>query len=550
MISPIEIEGRPPRRLCVQWLAAGVLSVTASAQAVVMELSGVQPREGYNDLHPLPDVDGDGVLDFMVTSFATLDGYAAILSGATFMRIGTGSWDVVSPSASRPVPDVDGDGVPDVVTGADSIVNQVRYYNALTGATIATRNIPTGFYFLPAATTPLDDVDVDGYADFAFTSPFGDVAIVSGRTLDVVRFHLIGAQFTNGSVQGKVAACGDVNGNGSSDYALAFWLGNHVPVIDGLTGAEIRRYSGGALSPPFAPQLEGFGTTVANVGDIDGDGAVDLLVASNRQYTQLLTGQNANDPSRLYGISGATGAVLWRLEGLPLSGGVLAHEFYSGAWGGGDVDADGFMDVLTSTSIRSGRDGSLLWRFIANDPQDPLHLYQASGYVPMRLLRDVNGDGIDDWIMGGAFANGLRGEILIMGGASVRRAVVCAGSTNGFGNEALLEWSGPLAIGRSHTEVVVSNALPLSPGLVFVGQPLLPPPGSQAWLCVGAPAQRLGAPLSCNALGTLTLRIDWTQPWAQALAPGVTHHIQTVYRNPTAVTGLATSSALQLVLSP
>ena len=128
--------------------------------------------------------------------------------------------------------------------------------------------------------------------------------------------------------------------------------------------------------------------------DVDGDGVSDFIV-----------GAPSTEPGAAYVFSGATGSLIYRIEGLP------RDEFQGKFFGAseamaGDLNADSRGDFLVGdTFVRtisafSGADGSLI--------------YQVSGIIAdlgdrsfgesLSAGKDVDGDGTSDFITGGHLA--------------------------------------------------------------------------------------------------------------------------------------------------
>ncbi len=211
-----------------------------------------------------------------------------------------------------------------------------------------------------------------------------------------------GADFTGGIA----VALGDVTGDGFPDLATAAGAGgaSHIKVYDGLTGAEV--YSFFAYDPSFRD-----GAYVA-VGDVDGDGRADIVTGAGFNggpHVKVFSGRDlsllasffAYDSSFRNGVRVGTADVNGDgkadvVTGAGPGGGphvkvfdvahglatlqsyfAYAATFTGGVYvGGGDVDGDGFDDVITGAAsggsghvrVVSGRTGADLANFFAFSP--------------------------------------------------------------------------------------------------------------------------------------------------------------------------------------
>ena len=140
---------------------------------------------------------------------------------------------------------------------------------------------------------------------------------------------------------------------------------------------------------------DNFGTSVSGAGDVNGDGFADLIVGA------WLDDNNGTNNGSAQVFSGADGSVLYTFNGSS-----IGDSFGFSVSGAGDVDGDGFADLIvgapndnnngqTSGSARvlSGSDGSVLYNFDGDSAEDFFGI-SVSG------AGDVNGDGLADFIVG------------------------------------------------------------------------------------------------------------------------------------------------------
>jgi hypothetical protein len=131
------------------------------------------------------------------------------------------------------------------------------------------------------------------------------------------------------------------------------------------------------------------GDRVASIGDLDGDGAADLLVSDPDWYDGLHP-----DAGAVFVRSGRDGSVLWSVFG-----GDANWFFGEGLARLGDLDGDGFDEVAVggefqAVAIFSPRQGTLLRTHLA-DPSAPSYF----GF-PIAATGDVNQDGTPDYVVG------------------------------------------------------------------------------------------------------------------------------------------------------
>lgn len=217
----------------------------------------------------------------------------------------------------------------------------------------------------------IGDVDGDGLSEFA-VSAFsedtvatngGSITVYSGAT-GVILLDLFGS---SGELLGEsLRRVGDVNGDGAAD------------ILTGSSGF-VRVYSGADGS--VLHDLPIVGWEVAGIGDFDGDGRDDFMVSSLDRIT-LYSGSNA--------------AVLrdWHKPGIPFASDIDAV---------GDVNGDGVVDIVTgyetashdsmgsvgAAFVLSGATGAVIHRFAGDEESDRFG-------TRVRGVGDIDADGVPD----------------------------------------------------------------------------------------------------------------------------------------------------------
>ena len=290
-----------------------------------------------------------------------------------------------------------------------------------------------GFGFSVAG---IDDITGDGLPEIVVGIPFADdpngenpfddrgkVQVLSGASGSVV-YEWWGPHST--AYFGRyVNAAADVDADGIADIIIGIVRddtnGNEAgaaAVFLGSTGQEIHRWYG-------IDDFDKFGRTCARIGDLNGDGADEVIVGGYQPVT--LNNGVGEGYARVF--SGQTGSMMYEVRGED-NGDMFGVSVCGFAIGGdiGDVNADEVPDFAVgsmeaedesfvpaaqrqragSVSAFSGFDGSLLWRKYATDFYASPYAFGHAGDQFGRYIApagDANGDGVPDLVVGAIFGD-------------------------------------------------------------------------------------------------------------------------------------------------
>jgi len=393
-------------------------------------------------LDGIGDVNGDGYGDVVVGDPLYSDGQD--YEGEVFVYHGGASGLPSSPSWTGQIDaayaylgcsagwagDVNGDGYSDLVVGAEG------YTNGQTeeGAALVYLGSSSGLSATPVWTAESDhagahfgfsaasagDVDGDGYSDLIVGSPYYDAAVQDEGRVDLYLGGSSGPSTTvdwsslgdrNKAAFGySVASAGDVNGDGYSDVIIG---ANSYTDTEPLEGAAFVYHGGpsGLSATPDWSAIGGedyayFGASAASAGDVNGDGYSDVIIGAPG-YTDGPSGPGGAGRIFLY-LGSSSG--LSASPDIVLDGQQAAAEFGYSVSGAGDVNGDGFADVVVGAeSYEDGQEfegcvmlylGSASAPYVV--PAWRAQRDQAGAYFGNCVAGagDVNGDGYDDILAG------------------------------------------------------------------------------------------------------------------------------------------------------
>ena len=459
MIEPLETRIAPA--------GAPVVSLSDFASPQGLKLNGAAPFNWAGSaLGVAGDVNGDGFDDFLIGASGPDPGNVrfgecyvvfgrgglfpgaldlSALDGTTGFRISgavPGDYSGISVSGAG---DVNGDGFADLIVGADSA---------------SPHGIQSGA----------------AYVIFGKATPFAP-NLVLGKLKGSDGFRLNGGTAYD-RAGFSVGGAGDVNGDGFSDVIVGAKYadpnGNRsgaAYVVFGKAGRFASRLDLSRLNGRTGFKLNGVadgdnaGWTVSGAGDVNGDGFADVLIGapgadpngdiSGAAY--VVFGKAAKFASQV-GLNTLDGTT-----GFRISGGAAGDRLGEAASAAGDVNGDGFADVIigaryaAANGTGSGAAYVIFGRKMQNPgPTFPADLpvaalggndgFKLSGVAPddnagvsVRGAGDVNGDGLADLLIGadGADPNGSGSgaTYLVFGRKGLAGVVVNLSTldgTNGF----------------------------------------------------------------------------------------------------------------------
>jgi hypothetical protein len=330
--APFQVTGGPLGGTAYLLLGDGSGGLTLSSWSPWTEVGSNQAGANFGlSVAGAGDVNGDGYADVLVGS-PLYDGGGFNNRGRVYLYLGgsgglasTAAWKAEGPLASATnmnfgfavsgAGDVDGDTYPDVVVGAPNASN------GQAGEGLAY------VYYGGGGTSGVN---------------FSRAAVVLEQNEAGARlgFSVAGAGDVNGDGRAEVVVGANQSGNGGFVTRGRAYV--YLGATGGLNGGQV------PLSLDGAAQAGAFlGQSVAGVGDVDDDGYDDVMVGAPGH--DVVAGSNA-DEGRFYVYYGspsgfeATPTVVDGPEALGVT--TRPSQFGFAVTGAGDVDADGYADVL------------------------------------------------------------------------------------------------------------------------------------------------------------------------------------------------------------
>ena len=444
--------------------------------------------------------------------------------------------------------------------GGQQNAGLVRAFGGVSGAMLWQLDGAVPGDRLGIAVRRLGDVNADGVDDQLIgvykhdvVSPEnqGAVRVVDGTDGSTI-YQKIGSEV--GDLLGwSVARMNDIDGDGISDFVVgALQLenssgGGYARVYSGIDGATIHTVNSVNLD-------DSFGWSVAGVGDVNGDGTDDFAVGAI-EFQNLFAAPNGPGYVRVY--SGVDASLLFHLDGEEFGDSFgWSCDGAGDVNGDGTPDlicgAPRWRDWLGAgrtgyARVYSGLDGELIQRLQGLQPGDMYGVSVAGDF-------DIDGDGLSEVFIGcSEDVVGAEGE----GYADVHTAMCnppplryCVAAPNSVGAGSTIDFTGSLSVAAANLVLRADGLLPTHFGLFYFGPDQLQLPFGDGFRCVGGSVHRL-AIVAADAGGVASHAVDFGSAQAAALVPGSVWNFQHWYRDTGSSTGFFNlSDALQLSICP
>jgi len=341
--------------------------------------------------------------------------------------------------------DVNGDGYSDIIIGADNYSSATGrayiYYGGVNMNTIAdvtlTGEAANNQFGFPASRA--GDVNGDGYSDvivaaYGYSSSKGRVYIYFGGSLmNNIADVIITGEAANNYFGISASSAGDVNGDSYSDVIVGAY-GN-----SSNTGKAYIYFGGSSMNNIADVTMTGeavnnyYGVSVSDAGDVNGDSFSDVIVGAFI---------NSSSTGRAYIYFG--GSSMNNIADVTMTGGATNNYFGYSVSAAGDVNGDGYSDVIVGAygySSNTGRAYIFHGGSSMNNGADVTITGEATNNNfgwSVSSAGDINGDGYSDVVVGAwGYLINIGRAYIYFGGSSMNNTadvtVTGEGTSNSFG---------------------------------------------------------------------------------------------------------------------
>lgn len=373
------------------------------------------------------DFNGDGTPDLLIgnSAAAQVSVYPSGCGGCSSTLYGEPAGYIFG-SALAPAGDVDGDGFADILISdgaygaADSFVGKVYLYrggaSGLSPTAAWTQTGEFGGDRLGYGLAGAGDVDGDGYADVLIGSfnhgGSGKAYLYNGSATGLSLMadwtHLGNAGDSYGQ---STSTAGDTNGDGYSDILIGAPGSASVP---GRAELYFGAGEGLVAEPGWVPigGLSGFSDATDRAGDVNGDGYEDVIIGA-------VAANSFAGKALLYlgNASGLPSTASWSVDG----NAAVAERIGGAVSGAGDVDGDGYEDILIGTPYHDvaylyyGSSSMPLARSVTLQPLVSFPTERFGAALAGNI--DVDGDGYADAVVGAPSWSSNTGRIYVFRGS-------------------------------------------------------------------------------------------------------------------------------------
>jgi hypothetical protein len=347
------------------------------------------------------DLDGDGKPDLAVANYVS-NTVSVYRNTSSVGSITTSSFsskvDFVTGSIpfSVGIGDLDGDGKPEMVVANNGSNTVSVFRNTSSVGSITTSSFASKVDFT-TGTSPqavsIGDLDRDGRPDLAVANAGSNTVSIFRNTSSVGSINIAGkVDFTTGSIPYSVSI-GDLDGDGKPDLAVANDGSNTVSIFRNTSFIGVINTGSFASKVDFATGTE---PQSVSIGDLDGDGKLDLATANNISNTVSVL----RNTSSLGSIT--TGSFAGKVD--------FATGSSPNSVSISDLDGDGKSDLATANysvnSISVFQNTSSVGSITTGSFANKMDFTTGSGPYSVKI-GDLDGDGKPDLVSVSLNANTL-----------------------------------------------------------------------------------------------------------------------------------------------